>query len=333
MRWPKGWGTGVLGAAVRAVEVVLRRLGRGLLVLFGISVLVFLIFFATPGADPAARLAGRGASPETVARVRAEYGLDRPMPLQYVALMRRLFVTRDLPSFVNRGQLVVPAIVHAAPVTLALAAGAAAIWMAAGLGIALLAVGRPGAGGLVVAAGLLGVSIPAFWLGEVVMLLAQGPLHGSLFAWVPAPGMPTEGVGGWLRGMALPWLTLAVLYAGIYGRVLRSGLTEALAQDYVRTARAKGLGGLRVVLRHALPNAAGPALALLGLDLGALLGGGTVLVEVVFGLHGVGRLTYDGLRNLDLAMVMACVLYGSVFVVIANASMEAAQAALDPRGR
>jgi peptide/nickel transport system permease protein len=115
--------------------------------------------------------------------------------------------------------------------------------------------------------------------------------------------------------------------------VLRSGLTEALAQDYARTARAKGLSGVRVVLRHALPNAAPPVLALLGLDLGALLGGGTVLVEVVFGLHGVGRLTYDGLRNLDLAMVMACVLYGSVFVVVANAVVEAAQAALDPRGR
>jgi peptide/nickel transport system permease protein len=318
---------------VRAVEAVLRRLGRSLAVLFGISVLVFLIFFATPGADPAARLAGRGASPETVARVRAEYGLDRPMPWQYAGLMRRLFITRDLPSFVNRGQLVVPSILHAAPVTLALAAGAAVIWMAAGLGIALLAVGRPGTGGVVVAAGLLGVSIPAFWLGEVVMLVAQGPLHGSVFAWVPAPGMPADGVGAWLRGMALPWLTLAMLYAGIYGRVLRSGLTEALAQDYARTARAKGLSGMRVVLRHALPNAAPPVLALLGLDLGALLGGGTVLVEVVFGLHGVGRLTYDGLRNLDLAMVMACVLYGSVFVVVANAVVEAAQAVLDPRGR
>ncbi len=318
---------------VRTVEAVLRRLGRGLAVLFGISVLVFLIFFATPGADPAARLAGRGASPETVARVRAEYGLDRPMPWQYAGLMRRLFITRDLPSFVNRGQLVVPSILHAAPVTLALAAGAAVIWIAAGLGIALLAVGRPGTGGVVVAAGLLGVSIPAFWLGEVVMLVAQGPLHGSVFAWVPAPGMPADGVGAWLRGMALPWLTLAMLYAGIYGRVLRSGLTEALAQDYARTARAKGLSGMRVVLRHALPNAAPPVLALLGLDLGALLGGGTVLVEVVFGLHGVGRLTYDGLRNLDLAMVMACVLYGSVFVVVANAVVEAAQAALDPRGR
>ena len=314
-------------------EAVARRVLRAVLILFGISLVVFLIFFATPGADPAARLAGRGASPETVERVRAEYGLDRPMPVQYAVLMRRLFITQDLPSFVNRGELVVPAVLAAAPVTIALTAGAAVIWLTGGLGIALLATrrGHAGTGRLVVAAGLLGVSIPAFWLGEVVMLVAQGRLHQSVFAWVPAPGLPAATPGEWLRGMVLPWLTLAVLYAGIYGRVLRNDLAGALAQDYVRTARAKGLGAGRVVLRHALPNALIPALALLGLDLGALLGGGTVLVEVVFGLHGIGRLTYDALRTLDLSMVMACVLYGSVLVVLANGAVEALQAMLDPR--
>ena len=314
-------------------EAIARRVLRAVLILFGISLVVFLIFFATPGADPAARLAGRGASPETVERVRAEYGLDRPMPVQYAVLMRRLFITQDLPSFVNRGELVVPAVLAAAPVTIALTAGAAVIWLAGGLGIALLATrgGHAGTGRLVVAAGLLGVSIPAFWLGEVVMLVAQGRLHQTVFAWVPAPGLPAATPGEWLRGMVLPWLTLAVLYAGIYGRVLRNDLAGALAQDYVRTARAKGLGAGRVVLRHALPNALIPALALLGLDLGALLGGGTVLVEVVFGLHGIGRLTYDALRTLDLSMVMACVLYGSVLVVLANGAVEALQAMLDPR--
>ncbi len=319
---------------MRLIEAAARRVGRGALVLFGISVIVFLIFFATPGADPAARLAGRGAAPETIAQVRAEYGLDRALPVQYAALMRRLFVSRDLPSFVNRGQLVVPAVLRAAPVTVALALGAAAIWTAAGLGIGLAAAwAGPGMGRAVVALGLLGASVPAFWLGEVVTMVAQGPLHATWFAWVPPLGAPIEEVGTWLRTMALPWLTLAVLYAGIYGRVLRTGLMGALRQDYARTARAKGLGEARVALRHALPNAAVPALALLGLDLGALLGGGTVLVEVVFGLRGVGRLTYDAMRSLDLAMVMACVLYGALFVVLANGVTELAQAAIDPRQR
>jgi len=309
----------------------LHRAARTIIVVFGISVLVFLIFFATPGTDPAARLAGRGASPETLAAVRHEYGLDRPLPLQYAALMRRLFVTRDLPSFVNRGQLVVPEVLRAAPVTLALAAGAAVLWLAAGLCIGLAGAAWRGAGAVVSALGLVGVSVPVFWLGEVVNLLTQSRLRDPWFAWVPPLGLRAETWAEWLAGMILPWSTLAVLYAGIYGRVLRTSLEHAYAQDYIRTARAKGLSEARVLLRHALRNALVPVVALFGLDFGALVGGGTLLVEVVFGLHGIGKLTYDGLQTLDLAMVMACVLYAAVFVVLANAAADALQAALDPR--
>ena len=310
-------------------------MARAALVVFGISVLVFLIFFATPGADPAARLAGRGASPETLEAVRHEYGLDRPLPLQYASLMRRLFWTRDLPSFVNRGQLVVPSVLRAAPVTLALAAGAAALWLAAGLCIGLVGAAWRGRGAdiVVTGLGLVGVSVPVFWLGEVVNLMTQSRLREPWFAWVPPLGLRAESWGAWLAGMALPWTTLAVLYAGIYGRVLRTSLINAYAQDYVRTARAKGLSEARVLLRHALRNALVPVVALLGLDLGALVGGGTLLVEVVFGLRGIGKLTYDGLQNLDLAMVMACVLYAASFVVLTNAAADALQAALDPRRR
>ena len=319
---------------MRLVEAVLRRVARGVLVLFGISVAVFLIFFATPGTDPAARLAGRGAPPETLALVRTEYGFDRALPIQYATLMRRLFVTGDLPSFVNRGQAVVPAVVRAAPTTLVLALGAGMVFVSAGLaiglGAALLGSTRAGqaAGRVVVGLGLLGVSVPAFWLASLVASVSQGSLHDTLFAWVPPLGQVPSGPGEWLRSMALPWLTLSVLYAGIYGRVLRTGLVAALRQDYARTARAKGLGELRVVLVHALPNAVAPAVALLGLDLGALRGGGTVLVEVAFGLPGLGRLTYDALRSLDLAMIMACVLYGSAAVVVLNAVADAVQATI-----
>lgn len=297
--------------------------------------LVFLIFFATPGADPAARLAGRGASPETLASVRHEYGLDRPLPVQYAVLMRRLFWTRDLPSFVNPGQLVVPTLLRAAPVTLWLAAGAAVIWLAAGLCIGLVGAAWRGRGADVVVTGLglVGVSVPVFWLGEIVNLLTQSRLRSPWFEWVPPLGLHAADWGQFLAGMVLPWTTLAVLYAGIYGRVLRTSLIEAYARDYVRTARAKGLSEARVLLVHALRNAIVPVIALFGLDFGALVGGGTVLVEVVFGLHGVGKLTYDGLQNLDLAMVMACVLYAAVFVVVANAVVDAVQAMLDPRLR
>ena len=311
------------------------RLLRSVLVVFGISVLVFLIFFATPGADPAARLAGRGAPEETLAAVRAEYGLDRPLPVQYATLMRRLFVTQDLPSFVNRGQLVVPAVLRAAPVTLALALGAAVLWIGTGLAIGVFATLRAGTGvdRALVALGLLGVSVPVFWLGEMVNLLSQGAGRGWAFAWVPPLGARPDGLGAWLRTLALPCATLAVLYAGVYGRVLRASLGDAYRQDYVRTARAKGLTERRVLLRHALRNALTPVLALFGLDFGALVGGGTVLVEVAFGLRGVGKLTADALQSLDLAAVMAAVLYAAVFVVLSSAAVDALQAWLDPRRR
>jgi peptide/nickel transport system permease protein len=312
------------------VRELAARLLQAVSVLFGISVLVFLIFFATPGADPAARLAGRGASQETLAAVRADFGLDRPLPVQYVQLMRRLFVTRDLTSFVNRGQEVVPAVLEAAPTTLLLAIGAAVLWVVIGLVIGLVAAAFGGAADrLVVLAGLIGVSVPAFWLGEVVNLLTQRTLHRTwLFGWVPPLG---EGLS--FGGMVLPCTTLALLYAGIYGRVLRAGLLEALAQDYVRTARAKGLSESRVLVRHALRLSLIPLVALFGLDFGALLGGGTLLTEVVFGLHGVGKLTYDALQTLDLPMIMATVMYAALLVVLVNAAADAVAWALDPRRR
>ena len=317
---------------------MITRLFRSLLVMFGISVLVFLIFFATPGADPAARLAGRGASAEALAAVRHEYGLDRSLPVQYGLLMHRLFIAGDLQSQVNRGQRVVPAVLRAAPVTLSLALGAAVVWLLAGLAIGLVAAAREGSAWdrAVTALGLVGISIPVFWLGEVVNLLTQSRLHDTwAFRWVPPLGyVPlSENPGGWARGLVLPWLTLALLYAGVYGRVLRSSLIEAYRQDYIRTARAKGISEARVVLRHALRNALVVVVALFGLDVGALIGGGTLLTEVVFGLRGVGKLTYDALQNLDLPVVMATVLYASLFVVLANAAVDAAQAALDPRQR
>ena len=305
------------------------RVGQALAVLFGISVLVFLIFFAAPGADPAARLAGRGANPDTLAAVRAEYGLDRPLPVQYASLMWRMFATRDLTSFSNPGQPVVPAVLDAAPVTLLLASGAAVLWLGGGLAIALIATAHQVGGRVAIAAGLAGMSIPAFWLGEVVNLLTQRVFHGTwLLRWVPPLGLGVS-----FAGMVLPWTTLALLYAGIYGRVLHAGLQQALLSDPIRTARAKGLGEAAVVLRHALRLSVAPVVALFGLDFGALVGGGTVLTEVVFGLHGIGRLTYDALQTLDLPMLMAVVMYGAIFVVAANAAADAAAWALDPRRR
>jgi peptide/nickel transport system permease protein len=320
------------------LAAVLSRLAQMLFVMFGISVLVFLIFFATPGSDPAARIAGRNAAPETLAAVRKDFGLDRPLPVQYAVMMRRLFVTRDLTSFVNRGQKVVPQVLRAAPITLSLVLGAAVLWIAGGLLLGLAAAATRGGlldRGLMIL-GLVGISMPVFWLGEVMNLLTQSRFHDTwLFSWVPALGYKPllQDPAGWFKTLVIPWITLAVLYIGLYGRVLRADLIQALQEDYVRTARAKGIGEGRVLVRHALRTSLISFVSLFGLDFGALVGGGALLTEVVFGLQGVGKLTYDALLNLDLPVIMTTVMYASFFVVLANALVDVVYAWLDPRVR
>lgn len=317
---------------------VFQRLGQMIFVMFGISALVFLIFFATPGSDPAARLAGRNASQETIEAIRKEFGFDRPLPVQYGVMMKRLFITQDLTSFVNRGYRIVPAVVAAAPVTLSLVAGAAVLWIVGGILVGVLAaltrdtwIDR----GLMALA-LIGVSMPVYWLGEMMNLISQSRFHDTwLFSWVPALGYKplTQDPIGWFKTLVIPWFTLAALYIGIYGRVLRANLVEAYQEDFIRTARAKGLSPARVMLRHALRTSLIPFVTMFGLDFGVLVGGAALLTEVVFGLNGVGRLTYQALLNLDLPMILGTVMYASFFVVIANALVDLVYVLIDPRVR
>jgi len=320
------------------VFAILQRIGQMIFVMFGISALVFLIFFATPGSDPAARLAGRNASPETVEAVRKEFGFDRPLPVQYAIMMKRLFITQDLTSFVNRGYKIVPAVASAAPVTLSLVAGAAILWLIGGVFVGVVAaltrdswIDR----GLMALA-LIGVSMPVYWLGEVMNLVTQSRFHDTwLFSWVPALGykpLLADPVG-WFKTLIIPWFTLAVLYIGIYGRVLRANLVEAYQEDFIRTARAKGLSPARVMIRHALRTSLIPFVTMFGLDFGVLVGGAALLTEVVFSLNGVGRLTYQALLNLDLPMILGTVMYASFFVVLANALVDVVYVLIDPRVR
>ncbi len=315
-----------------------QRLGQTVFVLFGISVLVFGVFFATPGSDPTARIAGRNASADTLNLVRHEYGFDRPLPVQYERMMTKLFITRDLTSFVDHGERVVPEIIHAAPVTLSLVLGAAIVWVLASVGMGTLAAATRGSWldrGLMIL-GLIGISMPVFWLGEVINLITQSRLHDSwLFSWVPGLGyVPlTQDPVGWFKALVIPWVTLAILFIGIYGRVLRADLVAAYSEDFMRTAQAKGLSPGRVLFRHGLRTSMITFVSLFGLDFAQLVGGGALLTEVVFGLQGVGRLTYQALSNLDLPLIMATVMYSAFFVVLANALVDILYLFLDPRVR
>ena len=259
------------------IYAILRRFGQMLFVMFGISVIVFLIFFATPGSDPAARIAGRNASPEVLEAVRHSFGFDKPLYVQYGLMMQKIFITGDLTSFVNRGWKVVPAVLDAIPVTLSLVFGAAILWVVVSviIGIVAAATRDSWLDKLLMALGLIGISMPVYWLGEVMNLMSQSRYHDTwLFSWVPPLGYKPllEDPKGWFLTLVIPWITLAVLYIGIYGRVLRAAIIESMQEDFIRTARAKGLSETRILLRHGLRTSLISFVTLFGLDFGALAG-------------------------------------------------------------
>jgi peptide/nickel transport system permease protein len=319
------------------IAFIIRRLLGALLVMFAITVLTFLIFFATPSNDPAARIAGRNASPETLKQVRHDFGLDRPLPVQYAIMMKKLLWSRDLTSFINRGAKITPQIADAAPVSFSLVIGAAIVWVFFAIAMGLTAAVMRGTfvDPLIMIIGLIGISMPVFWLGEVVNLVTQSRLHEELFFWLPPLGyIPfTTSPTGWFKCMIFPWLTLSVAYIGIYSRVLRSSMLEGQEADFVRTARAKGLTERRVLIRHVLRTSMITFVSLFGLDFGFLVAGGALLTEVVFALPGVGKLTYDSLTNLDLPMIMATTVYAAFFIIIANTIVDIVYGVLDPRVR
>jgi peptide/nickel transport system permease protein len=317
---------------------LIRRTLQLILVMFVISVVVFLIFFHTPGIDPIRQIAGRNPSAAAVKEIRHQFGLDRPLPVQYGLMMKKLFITRDLVSYSNQGQKIVPEIAQAAPATLSLVIGAAIIWVVMAIAMGMLAAVYKGTliDPLLMILALIGISMPVFWVGEVANLITQSRWHDTfLFHWVPPLGYTplTQSPLDWFEGLVIPWITLSILYTGLYARVLRANLIEVQNEDYIRTARAKGLSERRVLLRHTLRTSMITFISLFGLDFGALVAGSALVTEVVFGIHGVGYLTYQSLGNLDLPTIMATVVYGSFFIVVANALVDIAYAWLDPRIR
>jgi peptide/nickel transport system permease protein len=316
---------------------VIRRLLWMALVLFAISVLVFLIFFATPGVDPARQMAGRNPSAETIKNIKHEFGLDRSLPIRYGLMMKHMFISRDLISYGSHTR-VIPEITSAAPVTLSLVFGAAIIWIVFSIlfGVAAAVLRGTVFDPLLMILALIGISIPVFWLGEVVNLITQSRLHDSfLFSWVPPLGYTplTQDPFMWFKQLIFPWLTLSVLYIGFYARVLRANLIETENEDYIRTARAKGLSERRVLFRHTLRTSMITFVSLFGLDFAVLVGGGALLTEVVFGLPGVGLLTFNSLTALDLPVIMTTVIYAAFFITLASALVDLVYAWLDPRVR
>jgi peptide/nickel transport system permease protein len=282
-------------------------------------------------------MAGRNPDPQTIAQIRHQFGLDRSLPVQYALMMKHMFVSRDLLSYATHTR-VLPEILSAAPVTFSLVIGAAVIWVIGAILAGVLAAVTRGTlvDPLLMILALIGISMPVFWLGEVANLLTQSRLHDTfLFHWVPPLGYTplTEHPIAWFEHLIIPWLVLSVLYIGLYARVLRANLIETESEDYVRTARAKGISERRVLLRHTLRTSMITFVSLFGLDFAVLVGGGALLTEVVFGLPGVGLLTYNSLSGLDLPVIMASVIYAAFFITVCSAFVDLVYALLDPRVR
>ena len=317
---------------------IIRRLLWTVLIMVVITAVVFVLFFKTPGVDPARALAGRSPNPQTLAEIRQQLGLGRPFPIEYGIMMKKIFITRDLVSYSNQGVRVVQEVFAATPATLSLVFGATVLWvvMAIVVGIAAALLRGTIFDPLIMVVALVGVSAPVFWVGQIVNMVSQGTLHNTfLFSWVPPLGYTplTQDPLLWFKGLVLPWITLSILYIGFYGRVLRANLLEGQNEDFIRTARAKGISERRVLLRHNLRTSMITFVSLFGLDFAVLVAGGALLTEVVFGIHGVGYLTWQAFNSLDLPTIMVTTVYGAFFIVLVNAIVDIAYAWFDPRIR
>jgi len=314
---------------------IIRRLLWVIVLLFLVSFITFVIFYLFPSADPAQLRAGRQPNPQLVEQIRHQLNLDKPFYAQYWLYMKQLVLHFDFGRSYQNNIEVKRQIFDRLPATASLAIGAAVVWLLIGISVGTISavksrslIDRMSMGGA-----LVGISAPVYWLGLVSLYLFANdigkikifPGSGS---YVPLSQDPSK----WFTSLILPWFVLAAAFAAFYARLLRSNLVEVMGEDYIRTARAKGLTERRVVLRHGIRSAITPIVTAAGLDIGILLGG-AILTETVFNIPGIGRLAYDSIINSDLPMIQGTVLLGAFFIILANLVVDIGYAFIDPRVR
>jgi len=315
---------------------IIRRLIYVVGVMLAVTFVAFVIFFLLPSSDPAVTFAGRNPTPELVAQVKEQLGLDKPWPVQYVLYVKRLVLGDQYgwPGFglsYNTRSPVHDEIFQRAKVTLTLAIGGAILWLLIGIPIGVISAlkRRTWVDRSAMGFALVGVSAPVFWLGLVALWVFWQQL-----GWLPGTGYVefTDSPSQWFLHMIMPWSVLAILFAAIYARVTRGNLIDTMSEDYIRTARAKGLSEQRVVTRHGLRAGLTPIITLLGIDL-ALLVGNSVVTETVFNLPGLGNYVLVSTNNGDLPAVLAVVVLAAFAVAILSLISDIVYAYLDPRVR
>ncbi|HET8562026.1 MAG TPA: ABC transporter permease [Marmoricola sp.] len=313
--------------------LILRTL-QGILVLWLITIAVFGLFFIVPS-NVARTLAGRQATPQTIALINHRLGLDQPIWKQYWDFISKA-AHGDLGYDYYHQIPVTHIMAQALPITLSLALGAAVIWMALGVfnGVVSAIHPRSFADRSLTVFALFFYSMPSFFLGLMLLFFLYYKLTLAGFKWFPAGGYAalSDGVGPWFQHMILPWLTLALVLAATYTRLTRSSMLDVLGEDYIKTARSKGISERRVTYRHALRSALTPVVTQFGIDLGQLIGG-VVITETVFSLPGLGKTAIDAITQQDLPVIIGIVLFASACVVVANILVDILYAFLDPRVR
>ncbi len=314
---------------------IIRRILWGVVLIILVSALTFVFFNVFPSADPAVLRAGRNGSPQTIAYIRHELGLDKPVYVQFFNYMKGIFLHFNFGYSFYSGASVLGLIKDRLPATISLTVGAAFLWLLLGIPIGILSAVKRGGflDRTAMGGALVFVSMPTFWLGLIVLFLfaddiGQWHIFPGANSYVGLTVSPVH----WFTSLILPWFVLAATSAAIYSRVLRGSLTETMGEDYIRTARAKGLKENRVVWKHGVRSAITPVVTIFGLDVGALLGG-AVITETVFDIPGIGRLNYDAIIHSDFPIVQGTVILAAIFIVVANIVVDIAYAYLDPRVR
>ncbi len=333
------------------VTFIIRRLLATVLLLVIVAAITFAIFFLLPRLagqstyQLAAQYVGRNPIPSQVHAIEIKLGLDQPIQVQFGRFLKGIVAGETYSNGPSKTycpapclgyswrdqQPVWPLLVSYIPVTLSLAVGAAVIWLISGVATGVLSALRRGSvfDRAAMGTALLGVSLPIFFTGQILLLLFS-------YKWQIFPNVqyvsPFSNPLSWAKNLILPWITLAFLYSALYARITRAGMLETMHEDYIRTARAKGLAERTVVLKHGLRAALTPVLTIFGLDLGLLLGG-AVITEYTYSLHGLGLFTIEAINNSDLPEIMGVVLLAAFFIVIANLIVDILYAAVDPRVR
>jgi peptide/nickel transport system permease protein len=316
---------------------IIRRLLGMVLLLILVSGVTFLIFNVLPSTDPAALRAGRQPTPEVLASIRRDLGLDRPLIVQFGDYIYNVFFHLDFGhSYVSNVE-VLDQIKRNLPATISLTIGGVIIWLGFGLSIGIISAVRHRSvlDRVTIGLSLIAISAPVYWLGLVSLYLFAPDfgVFGISFLGGQGSYKPfSEDPAAWFKSFILPWFVIATTFAAVYARLLRGSLLEVLGEDYIRTARAKGVKESRVILKHGVRSAITPVVTVLGLDIGILLGG-AILTESVFNIPGIGRLAYDAITRGDLPIVQGTVLFGAFFIIVMNLIVDILYAFLDPRVR